>query len=95
MFGRNGNKRDTLIGGLEPNDLGAVNGAPRFIATITLAFATFSFLFLLRGSGGRTQETQGAGKQLAGHSLHNGHNVTSELRLNFVGNSKGKWSEEA
>lgn len=53
------NERDTLIGGLEPNDLRTLNLTTRLVTPVALAFATLSLLLLLRGSRRGTEETQG------------------------------------
>jgi hypothetical protein len=48
LFGRNGDERDTLVRGLEPNDLGAFNWATTgFFSTITFTFTAFCLLLFL------------------------------------------------
>ena len=48
LFGRNGNKRDTLVRRLEPNDLRAFDWATtRFFSTIAFTFTAFCLLLFL------------------------------------------------
>lgn len=49
LLGRDGDQGYTLVGGLEPDDLGALDRAARFIATVTLTLATLCFLLFLGG----------------------------------------------
>ena len=84
-----GNKRDTLISRLEPNDLGSLDGATGFVSTVTLALATLSFLLLFGRSRRGTQQTQSTREELAGHTLNNSDDVAGELRLDFIGDPVG------
>ena len=49
LLGVNSNEGNTLVSGLEPNDLGTFNGTTRLVALVTLSLATLRFLLLLRG----------------------------------------------
>ena len=51
LFRRDSDEGNALIGGLEPDDLRALNLAAGFIALVALAFATLGLLLLLRRSG--------------------------------------------
>lgn len=86
LFCRNRNQGDTLVCGLEPDDLGPLDdGTLVVISTITFTLAAFSFLLLLRRSGRRTEQTKSSGEQLTRHALNNGDDMPSKLRLDFVG----------
>lgn len=53
LFGRNGNKRNTFVRRLEPDDLWAFNGsATRFFGTVAFSFTPLGLLFLF-GRGRR------------------------------------------
>lgn len=87
LFCRDSDERYTLICRFEPNNLGSLNRPPRFVASITLTLAAFSFLFFLCRSRGRPKKSESTGEELARHPFDNSHNMTSELRLYFVGYS--------
>lgn len=84
LFSRDGDKRNAFISRLEPNNLGSLDGAARLVSTVTLALATFSFLFLFGRSRRGTQQTQGTREELTRHTLNNSDDVPSELRLDFI-----------
>ena len=84
LFCRDSDEGYTLICRLEPNNLGSLNRTARFVASITFTFAAFSLLFFLCRCRRRPKESKSTGKQLAWHPFDDGHNMTSELRLNFV-----------
>ena len=88
LLSRNSDERNTLVSRLEPDDLGTFNGTPGFITTVALTFTTFSFLLFLGSSRRGTEETQGTGEQLSGHTLDNSNDVASKLRLNLVSDPK-------
>ena len=50
LLSRNSNEGNTLVGGLEPHDLGTLDGPTRLIALIALPLAALSLLLFLRGS---------------------------------------------
>lgn len=51
LLSRDGYQRHTLIGGLEPDDLGTLDRSTTgFIATVTFTFSTLGFLLFLGGS---------------------------------------------
>ena len=87
LLSGNGNEGNTLVGRLEPDDLGAFDRATGLIALVTLAFATLSLLLLLRRSGRGAKETQRAREQLSRHTLYNGDDMAGKLGLDFVGDS--------
>lgn len=87
LLSGDGNERHTLVGRLEPDDLGALDRAARLVALVTLALAALSLLLLLSSRRRRTEQAEGAGEELAGHALDNSNDVTSELRLDLVGDS--------
>jgi hypothetical protein len=85
LFSRDGNKRNTLVGRLEPNNLGSFNGSTaRLLSAITFPFTPFSFLLLLGSGRGGAKQAQGTGKELTRHTFNNGHYVSRKLRLDFV-----------
>jgi hypothetical protein len=56
LFCGDGNERHPLIGGLEPNNLGAFNGSTSwFVPTITFPLASLRLLLLFGGSRRRTK----------------------------------------
>ena len=78
------NEGNTLVSRLEPDNLGAFNRATRLVTAITFTLTALSLLLLLGRCGRWTQQAQGTGEELSGHTLDNGDDVTGELRLHFV-----------
>ena len=91
----NSNKGNTLVGGLEPDDLRALDLAAGLVALVALAFAALSLLLLLRRSGRGTKETQSTREQLPRHALYDRDDVASELGLNLVSDPTGMVSTRA
>ena len=85
LLGRDSDERHALVGRLEPDDLGALDGAAGLVALVALALAALGLLLLLGCRRGRAEEAQGAGEELAGHALDNSHNVARELGLDLIG----------
>lgn len=90
LFGRDSNEGHTLVGWLEPDNLGSFDwAAARFVTSIALAFTTLSLLLLLCSSGRRPKKAKSARKQLARHPFDDGDDMSSKLGLDFVGYPKG------
>jgi hypothetical protein len=61
LLSGDGDERDALVRRLKPDDLGALNWrTTRLVTTVSLTLTTFSLLFLLRCSRGRTEKTKRA-----------------------------------
>lgn len=87
LFSWDGYQRHSLVGGLEPNNLGTFYRCPaRLVTTIALTLTTLCLLFLLGGSRGWTQEPQSARKELAWHPFYDSNDMTCELRFDIIGN---------
>ena len=84
LLGGDGNEGHTLVGGLEPDDLGALNRTTRFIALVTLALTTLGLLFLLGRRRRGAKETQSTREQLTGHTLDDGDDMASKLWLDVI-----------
>lgn len=88
LFGRNGNKRDSLVRGLEPNNFRAFNrSTSRFVTAVTFTFATLSFLLLLGGRRRRTKQSKSTREELARHTLDDGDDMSRKLRLDIIRDS--------
>lgn len=86
LLGGDSNEGNTLVGGLEPNNLGTLdNFRAILLASVTLALSALSFLLLLGSGRGGTKKTECAGEELTRHAFDNGDDVTGILRLDFVG----------
>lgn len=61
LFSWDGDERDTLVGGLEPDDLGAFDDlGTLFLAMIAFTLAALSLLLFLRGSRRGPEKTKSA-----------------------------------
>ena len=89
LLSGNGNEGNTLVGRLEPDDLGAFDRATGLIALVTLPLATLCLLLFLRGRRRRTEPAQRSREQLTGHTLDDRHNVACKLRLHLVSDPGG------
>ena len=85
LLGGNSNEGNTLVSGLEPDDLGTLDGTTRLVTPVALSLATLSLLLFLGSCRRRTEQTQRSGEQLSGHALDDRHDVTSKLRLDLIG----------
>lgn len=84
---RNSNERNTLVSRLEPDDLWPFDRTTLLLfTTVTFTLATLSFLLLLGSSRRRTQKSESTREQLPRHALDDGDDMSSELRLDLVGN---------
>jgi hypothetical protein len=82
----NGNKRHTLVCWLKPHDFRTFNRSTTgLITTVAFTFTALGLLLFLRRCRRRPKKAEGSRKQLAGHALNHGNDVTSELRLHVVG----------
>ena len=84
LFSGDGNEGNTLVGGLEPDDLGTLDRTTRLVTLVSFPLATLGFLLLLSRRRGRAEQTKRAGKQLTRHTLHDGDDMASILRLYIV-----------
>lgn len=86
LFSRDSNEGNTLVSGLEPDDLGPFDGtAAGILALVPFTFAALCLLLLLGRCRRWSQQAQSSGEKLTRHALHNGDNMACELRLDFVG----------
>jgi hypothetical protein len=90
LLSRNGNKRYTLIGRLEPNNLRTVDRTTRLVTLVTLPLAALSLLLLLGGSRRRAEKAERAREELPGHPLDDGNNVPGELWFDVVGDPRAR-----
>lgn len=81
----NSNERDTLVSGLKPDNLGALNRSTTgLITSVSLTLTTFSLLLLLRGGRGRAEKAKCAGEELTRHPLNDSDDMPRKLGLHIV-----------
>jgi hypothetical protein len=81
----NSNEGHPLVGWLEPNDLRALDGTARLIATVALALAALGLLLLFGSRRRRAKKPKRAREQLPRHAFNDSNHMASILWLDLVG----------
>lgn len=90
LLSRDSDEWDTLVGRLEPDNLGTLDRTSGFITAIALSLPAFSLLLLLGGRRRRAQQPKGAREELPWHAFDNSDDMAGELGLDFVGHPNNK-----